>query len=171
MGTKLSRTSILSVLVATAAVITIAIMAVASLQLPEQQQVANGSIGPINSPGNRPQQLPSPGPSSPSDNDGQEGPSEDNGKDSTIQRDEEGPTTKVPIAISEDNIYFAWWTNRTGNDEVQFRASTDGGVTFADKVNLSNTTDAESQDVDIAAEGSNVLVTWWKEMQLVIHLF
>jgi hypothetical protein len=68
----------------------------------------------------------------------------------------------VPIAISGDNAYIAWWTNKTGNDEVQFRASTDGGTTFADKINLSNSTDTESQDVEIAAEGDNVVVTWWE---------
>jgi hypothetical protein len=33
-----------------------------------------------------------------------------------------------------------------------FRASTDGGATFTDKINISNSTDAESQDVQIAAE-------------------
>lgn len=62
-------------------------------------------------------------------------------------------------------MYIAWWTNKTGNDEVQFRASTNGGTTFADKINLSNTTGAESQDVEIAAEGDNVVVTWWERNQ------
>lgn len=33
----------------------------------------------------------------------------------------------APPAITGDNIYVAWWTNETGNDEVMFRASTDGG--------------------------------------------
>jgi hypothetical protein len=68
----------------------------------------------------------------------------------------------APIAIVGDNTYIAWWTNKTGNDEVQFRASTDGGTTFADKINLSNSTDAESQDVEIAADGDNVIITWWE---------
>lgn len=71
----------------------------------------------------------------------------------------------MPIPISGDNVYLAWWTNRTGNDEVQFRASTDGGATFADKINLSNSTGAESQDVEIAADGDNVIVTWWERNQ------
>jgi hypothetical protein len=31
---------------------------------------------------------------------------------------------KAPIATSGDNVYIAWWTNKTGNDEVMFRAST-----------------------------------------------
>jgi len=69
---------------------------------------------------------------------------------------------KAPIVTSGDNTYIAWWTNRTGNDEVNFRASTDGGATFTDKINLSNSTDAESQDVEIAADGDNVIITWWE---------
>ena len=71
----------------------------------------------------------------------------------------------APIAISGDNIYIVWPTKRTGNDEVNFRASTDGGITFADKINLSNSTASESQDVEIAADGNNVIMTWWERNQ------
>ena len=74
-------------------------------------------------------------------------------------------TRKVPTVVSGNNIYIVWWTNKTGNDEVQFRGSTDGGATFADKINLSNTTGAESQDVEIATGGDNVIVTWWERNQ------
>jgi hypothetical protein len=45
-----------------------------------------------------------------------------------------------------------------------FRASTDGGKTFGDKINLSNSTKADSQDAQIDTFGdndSNVIVTWW----------
>ena len=72
------------------------------------------------------------------------------------------PVLLVPIAISDDNIYVAWPSNKTGNYEVMFRASTDGGVTFTDKINLSNSTDTESQNVQIAADNDNVVVTWWE---------
>jgi hypothetical protein len=58
---------------------------------------------------------------------------------------------EAPIATSGDNVYIGWWTNKTGNDEVMFRASTDGGKTFGDKINLSNSTKAESQDAHIDA--------------------
>jgi hypothetical protein len=51
---------------------------------------------------------------------------------------------KAPIAIAGDNTYIKWWTNKTGNDEVNFRASNDGGATFGDKMDLSNSTDAKS---------------------------
>ena len=47
---------------------------------------------------------------------------------------------EAPIPTSGDNVYITWWTNKTGNEEVMFRASTDNGATFGDKINLSNTT-------------------------------
>lgn len=47
------------------------------------------------------------------------------------------------------------------------RASNDGGATFSDKINLSNSTDAESQDVEIAADGDYVILTWWERNQTV----
>jgi hypothetical protein len=73
-----------------------------------------------------------------------------------------GEFRKAPIAASGDNVCIAWWSNKTGNDEVMFKASADGGKTFADKMNLSNSSESESQDVQIAAAGNNVYVTWWE---------
>jgi hypothetical protein len=72
---------------------------------------------------------------------------------------------KAPAAITGDNIYVAWWTNKTGNDEVMFRASTDKGQTFGDKMNLSNTTNANSTRVEIDSDETNVVVTWWETNQ------
>ena len=74
-------------------------------------------------------------------------------------------SNKVSVAISDNNIYVAWGSNKTGNDEVMFRASTDAGKTFGDKINLSNTTNSESQDVEIAADGAKVVVTGWERNQ------
>jgi hypothetical protein len=73
------------------------------------------------------------------------------------------PVLLVPIAISADNIYVAWPTNETGNYEVMFRASADNGISFTDKINLRNSTEAESQDVQNAVDGDNVTVTWWEQ--------
>ena len=78
------------------------------------------------------------------------------------------PDRKAPTVVSGDNIYIAWWTNNTeenGNEEVMFRASADGGQTFGNKTNLSNTPDADSWRVEIAAEAENVAVTWWETNQ------
>jgi hypothetical protein len=74
---------------------------------------------------------------------------------------------KAPVVVSAENIYVAWWTNNTenNNEEVMFRASNDGGATFGDKMNLSNSPDADSWRVEIAAEGADVVVTWWETNQ------
>lgn len=72
------------------------------------------------------------------------------------------PCPKAPPAITGDNVYVAWWTNKTGNYEVMFRASTDAGKTFGDKINLSNTTGTNSTDVEIDSDSNSVVVTWWE---------
>jgi hypothetical protein len=79
--------------------------------------------------------------------------------------DRTGDRKAAPIATSDDNAYVAWWSNKTGNDEVMFKASTDGGKTWSNKVNLSNTPNSDSQDAQIAAAGSNVYVSWWERNQ------
>lgn len=69
------------------------------------------------------------------------------------------------IATSSENIYIVWWSNKTGDNEVMFRASVDGGQTFGDRINLSNTTGTESIDAEIATSGDSVFVTWWEQNQ------
>src|ERR687895_1165801 len=73
----------------------------------------------------------------------------------------------APVVMTGDNIYVAWWTNKTANnnEEVNFRVSTDGGQTFGDKINLSNTTDADSWRVELHGEGDSVIVSWWETNQ------
>ena len=73
----------------------------------------------------------------------------------------------APIATSGDNVYVSWWSNKTGNDEVMFKASNDGGKTFGNKMNLSNTPKSNSQDAQIAAAGNNVYITWWERNQTI----
>jgi hypothetical protein len=72
---------------------------------------------------------------------------------------------KAPPAITGDNVYVAWWDNKTGNNEVFFRASTDKGQTFGDKINLSNTPNADSTRVEIDSDANSVVVTWWETNQ------
>ena len=68
------------------------------------------------------------------------------------------------VAVVGDNVYVAWVTNNTinRNEEINFRASTDGGQTFGDKINLSNSTDQDSSRVDIDADADSVAVAWWE---------
>jgi hypothetical protein len=74
---------------------------------------------------------------------------------------------KAPVVVSGDNIYIAWWTNNTenSNEEVMFRASNDGGATFSNKTNLSNSTEADSWRVEIHGEADTVVVSWWETNQ------
>jgi hypothetical protein len=78
------------------------------------------------------------------------------------RRELEEALVRAPISTSGDNAYITWWSNKTGNEEVMFRVSTDNGATFGDKINLSNTTAADSDDANIAASGDSVYVTWWE---------
>src|SRR5215217_266846 len=80
-----------------------------------------------------------------------------------------GERSKAPVVVSGDNIYVAWWNGTAGLPDVQtdvmFRASNDGGETFGDKINLSNSSEADSGRVEIAAEGADVIVSWWETNQ------
>src|ERR687887_258728 len=65
------------------------------------------------------------------------------------------------IGTSGSNVYVTWSSNKTGNWEIMFKASTDSGKTLGPKINLSNDT-SRSVDPQIAASGNNVYVTWWE---------
>ena len=76
----------------------------------------------------------------------------------------QGRENRVTLAVSGDNIYIAWITNETGNDQVMFRSSNDAGATFNDIMNLNNATDAKLQDIQIAAGAENVVVIWRQQI-------
>jgi lipopolysaccharide export LptBFGC system permease protein LptF len=68
----------------------------------------------------------------------------------------------VPMATSGNNLYMAWPNNDTGQYNVFFAKSTDGGKTLKTMMisapNKGNTIDLNTQ---ISTSGSNVYVTWW----------
>ena len=70
---------------------------------------------------------------------------------------------KAPIAISGNNVYTVWPNNDTGHWGVFFAKSIDGGKTLGKTLMLSapNKGSVVHLNVDIAASGSNVVVTWW----------
>jgi hypothetical protein len=80
-----------------------------------------------------------------------------------------GRSGQAPSVVTGDNVYVAWWNGTAGQPDIQtdvmFRASTDGGETFGDRINLSNTTDADSWRVELHGEGDNVIVSWWETNQ------
>jgi hypothetical protein len=70
-----------------------------------------------------------------------------------------GPRASIAVS-GNNNVYLTWWDNKTGNNEVFFAGSSNGGKSFRNPINLSNATGG-SADSQIAASGSNVYVTWW----------
>jgi hypothetical protein len=76
----------------------------------------------------------------------------------------QGPENRVTLAVSGDNIYIAWITNKSGDDQVIFRSSNDAGATFNGKITLSNTTNATIQDIQVAAGADNVVVIWRQQI-------
>ena len=96
---------------------------------------------------------------------GNEQQGEDDNENNGDNDEEQVVIDKAPIAITGDNVYVAWWTNETGNDEVMFRASTDAGQTFGDTINLSNTTHANSTRAELDSDADSVMVTWWETNQ------
>jgi hypothetical protein len=88
---------------------------------------------------------------------------------SLIEQEVRAPTSirQAPPLVADDTVYVTWWSNNTanGNNEVLFRVSTDGGLSFADKINLSNTTDSESERVELDSDGESIVVTWWETNQ------
>ena len=73
-------------------------------------------------------------------------------------------TEPVVIATSDENVYVVWGSNDMAgnNTEVMFRASNDGGQTYKDKINLSNSSNLNSTDFDMQATDNNVIVSWWE---------
>jgi hypothetical protein len=49
-----------------------------------------------------------------------------------------------------------------------FRASTDGGQTFGDKINLSNTTNSDSSNVEDSADS---FLDWWSKFKDTIRWY
>jgi hypothetical protein len=85
---------------------------------------------------------------------------------SLMEQGVRAPTSvrSAPPVVIGDNVYVAWWSNNTanGNNEVLFRVSSDGGASFSDKVNLSNSNNSESERVELNSDGESVIVTWWE---------
>ncbi|MFQ5941800.1 MAG: sialidase family protein, partial [Nitrososphaerales archaeon] len=74
---------------------------------------------------------------------------------------------ELNIAISGSNVYVIWTHCPVGENpifcpsEIFLARSTDGGASFSDPINVSNTA-GTSDYAEIAVSGSNVYVMWWQ---------
>ena len=74
-----------------------------------------------------------------------------------------GPSIAPAVAFAGGSVYAAWQDGRDGFLDVRFNRSLDGGATWrSTDVRLDTGTAgvSPSQEVDIAASGSNVFVVW-----------
>ena len=69
-------------------------------------------------------------------------------------------SAKAASATSVNDIYVFSFSNKTGNDEIMFRSSTDGGSTFSNTVGLTNSTSPNPKDVEISADDKNIIISW-----------
>jgi hypothetical protein len=67
------------------------------------------------------------------------------------------------IAAYNEKVHVAWIDNTSGNKEILFARSTDNGTTFSDAINLSNTTNTNSRNLELAAFEDHVYAVWLDE--------
>jgi hypothetical protein len=70
-----------------------------------------------------------------------------------------GSSVLSSIAASGSNVFVVWREDISGNNEILYRRSTDGGASFEPTINLSNNV-GSSLFASIAASGDNVYVVW-----------
>ncbi|HLG34364.1 MAG TPA: exo-alpha-sialidase [Bacteroidia bacterium] len=66
------------------------------------------------------------------------------------------------IAANGDSVHVVWFDNRDGNDEIYYKRSTDGGISWGADVRLTNDP-AQSEIPSVAVSGSVVHVVWIDE--------
>jgi hypothetical protein len=67
------------------------------------------------------------------------------------------------IAAYEEKVHVAWIDNSLGNKEILFARSVDNGTTFSEAINLSNTLNTNSRNLELSAFEDNVYAVWLDE--------
>ena len=70
-----------------------------------------------------------------------------------------GGSYRPEIAVDESNIYVVWYDNTTGEFEIYFKKSADGGDTWSNTKRITKTSGI-SASPDIGVDGSNIHVVW-----------
>ena len=72
------------------------------------------------------------------------------------------PILLSPMSIDDNgNLLISWADNRTGNWEIFFTKSLDNGKTFEDSINISNSPNGRSENVEIVSKKDNIYITFW----------
>jgi hypothetical protein len=73
-----------------------------------------------------------------------------------------GLSQNPSISVNGLNIYVAWQERRNGNDEIYYKLSTDGGVSWGSDIRLTNDA-ATSSEPCIISVGSSIQVVWFDD--------
>jgi hypothetical protein len=74
------------------------------------------------------------------------------------------PLLLAPMSSSSsNNLYIVWPDNKTGNWEIFFIKSTDGGNSFSMPLNISNDS-SFSGNPSIISYGNHISISWWDNM-------
>ena len=71
-----------------------------------------------------------------------------------------GDSTNPNLIELHNNLYVIWNDNDTKNYNVMIKRSSDGGITFSKPINLSNSTNADSNNPQLASTANELFVVW-----------
>jgi len=74
-----------------------------------------------------------------------------------------GQSGAPQIVVSQNNLYAVWMDNTSGNIDILFAKSIDGGKSFGKSTNISNLS-SDSGYPQFSVSGSNVYVAWTQTM-------
>jgi hypothetical protein len=67
------------------------------------------------------------------------------------------------IAAYKEKVHVAWIDDSLGNKEILFSRSIDNGTTFSEAINISNTTNTNSHNLEISTFENDVYIVWLDE--------
>ena len=67
------------------------------------------------------------------------------------------------IAAYDGIVHVAWIDDSLGNEEILLARSIDNGTTFSEAINLSNTTNTSSRNLELSAFDKNIYAVWLDE--------
>ena len=71
-----------------------------------------------------------------------------------------GDSTNPNLIELHNNLYVIWNDNNTKNYNVMIKRSSDSGITFSKPINLSNSTNADSNNPQLASTANELFVVW-----------
>jgi hypothetical protein len=67
------------------------------------------------------------------------------------------------VAAYDEKVHVAWIDDSLGNNEILLARSIDNGSTFGEAINLSNTANTNSRNLELSAFDNNVYAVWLDE--------